>query len=87
MLMRSLVESVKPGGVNQPVPVHPRVEGGYEIIAGHRRQKASERAGHVNMPCIVRNMTDNEAALAMTDLTNEKAFIISACILYKQPLP
>lgn len=65
--MRSLVESVKTGGVNQPALVRPRAEGGYEIIAGHRRQKASELAGYANMPCIVRNMTDDEAVLAMTD--------------------
>ncbi len=65
--MRSLVESVKAGGVNQPALVRPRAEGGYEIIAGHRRQKASELAGYANMPCIVRNMTDDEAVLAMTD--------------------
>lgn len=65
--MRALVESVKAGGVNQPALVRPRAKGGYEIIAGHRRQKASELAGYVNMPCIVRNMTDDEAILAMTD--------------------
>lgn len=81
--MRSLVESVKVGGVNQPALVRPREDGGYEIIAGHRRQKASELAGYTKMPCIVRNMTDDEAILAMTDdnlrqrsniLPMEKAF-------------
>ena len=41
--------------------------GGYEIVSGHRRQKASELAGFTDMPCIVRNMTDDEAILAMTD--------------------
>ena len=51
--MQGLVESVKAAG--------------YEIIAGHRRQRASELAGFANMPCIVRNMTDDEAILAMTD--------------------
>ena len=65
--MQSLVESVKTGGVNQPAIVRPREGGGYEIIAGHRRQKASELAGFRNMPCIVREMTDDEAILAMTD--------------------
>lgn len=81
--MRSLVESVKVGGVNQPALVRPREDGGYEIIAGHRRQKASELAGYTKMPCIVREMTDDEAILAMTDdnlrqrsniLPMEKAF-------------
>ena len=65
--MQGLVESVKADGVNQPALVRPREGGGYEIIAGHRRQRASELAGFVNMPCIVRNMTDDEAILAMTD--------------------
>lgn len=65
--MQGLVDSVKAAGVNQPALVRPREGGGYEIIAGHRRQRASELAGFVNMPCIVRNMTDDEAILAMTD--------------------
>ena len=65
--MQGLVESVKVAGVNQPALVRPREDGGYEIIAGHRRQRASELAGFANMPCIVRNMTDDEAILAMTD--------------------
>ena len=65
--MQALVESVKTGGVNQPALVRPREGGGYEIVAGHRRQKASELAGYRNIPCIVREMTDDEAILAMTD--------------------
>ena len=65
--MKSLVESVRNGGINQPALVRPREGGGYEIIAGHRRQMASQLAGYRNMPCIVRNMTDEEAILAMTD--------------------
>ena len=65
--MQALVESVKTSGVNQPALVRPREGGGYEIVAGHRRQKASELAGYRNMPCIIREMTDDEAILAMTD--------------------
>jgi len=65
--MRALVESVREKGVNQPALVRPRPEGGYEIVAGHRRQKASELAGFTDMRCIVREMTDDEAVLAMTD--------------------
>ena len=65
--MKGLVSSVQAGGVHQPALVRPREGGGYEIIAGHRRQRASELAGYKNMPCIVRNMTDDEAVLAMTD--------------------
>jgi len=65
--MRSLVDSVKDGGVNNPAIVRPHPDGGYELIEGHRRQKASELANYTNMPCIIRNMTDEEAILAMTD--------------------
>lgn len=65
--MQALVESVKTGRVNQPALVRPHPDGGYEIIAGHRRHKASELAGYFNMPCIVRQMTDDEAIIAMTD--------------------
>ena len=50
--MKGLVESVKDNGVHQPALVRPREGGGYEIIAGHRRQRASELAGFANMPCI-----------------------------------
>ena len=46
--MQGLVESVKAAGVNQPALVRPREDGGYEIIAGHRRQRASELAGFAN---------------------------------------
>ena len=65
--MQGLVSSVMAGGVHQPALVRPREGGGYEIIAGHRRQRASELAGYKNMPCIVRDMTDDQAVLAMTD--------------------
>lgn len=59
--MQGLVESVMTAGVNQPALVRPRKGGRYETIAEHRRQHASESAGFVNMPCIVCNMTDDEA--------------------------
>lgn len=65
--MQALSESVKDKGVNSPALVRPREGGGYEIVAGHRRQWASELAGFKDMPCIVRQMTDDEAILAMTD--------------------
>lgn len=65
--MQGLVESVKASGVNQPALVRPREDGGDEIIAGHRRLRASELAGFMNMPRIVRSMTDDEAVLANID--------------------
>ena len=57
--MRAMVSSVKDKGVTQPAIVRPREDGGYEIVSGHRRQKASELAGYADMPCIVRNLTDD----------------------------
>jgi hypothetical protein len=65
--MKTLVASVKERGVDQPAIVRPRESGGYEIVAGHRRQLASEQAGLKNIPCVIRNMTDDEAILAMTE--------------------
>jgi len=65
--MKSLVASVKERGVDQPAIVRPREDGGFEIVAGHRRQHASELAGFANVPCVVRNMTDDEAVLTMTE--------------------
>ena len=65
--MKSLVDSIKERGLDQAAIVRPRESGGYEIIAGHRRQHASELAGMKNIPCVVRNMTDEEAILAMTE--------------------
>jgi len=65
--MKSLVESVKDNGVNTPALVRPIESGGYEIVAGHRRHKASVRAGFTELPCIIREMTDDEAILTMTD--------------------
>ena len=65
--MRAMVESVKDKGVTQPAIVRPREDGGYEIVSGHRRQKASELAGYADMPCIVRNLSDDEAITQMVE--------------------
>ena len=65
--MRAMVSSVKDKGVTQPAVVRPREDGGYEIVSGHRRQKASELAGFADMPCIVRNLTDDEAITQMVE--------------------
>ena len=75
--MKALVSSVKERGVDQPALVRPREDGGFEIVAGHRRQKASELAGYLNVPCVVRDMTDDEAVLAMTESNfNQRAEIL-----------
>ena len=65
--MRAMVSSVRDKGVTQPAIVRPREDGGYEIVSGHRRQKASELAGYADMPCIVRNLTDDEAITQMVE--------------------
>ena len=61
--MQDTVESVKAHGVLVPGIARPRVEGGYELIAGHRRKRASELAGKTTMPVIVRKLDDDEATL------------------------
>lgn len=80
--MSDLVESVKSYGVLSPVIVRPKDNGEYEMIAGHRRKKASELAGKESIKCIVQDVTDDEAIILMVDsnlqreqlLPSEKAF-------------
>lgn len=80
--MADMVESVKQYGVLVPALVREKPEGGYEMIAGHRRKMASELAEKKEIPCIVRNLTDDEAIIIMVDsnlqreqiLPSEKAF-------------
>jgi ParB family chromosome partitioning protein len=80
--MLEMAESVKQYGVLVPGLVRPKPDGGYEMIAGHRRKKASELAGKETMPCIVRELDDDAAIVAMVDsnlqresiLPSEKAF-------------
>lgn len=75
--MRAMVASVKDKGVSQPAIVRPLEGGGYEIVSGHRRQKASELAGFVDMPCIIRNLTDEQAITQMVeDNTNQREAIL-----------
>lgn len=63
--MQATIESIKAYGVLVPAIVRPRKEGGYEIIAGHRRKYACEQAGLETMPVIVRDLDDNEATIIM----------------------
>ncbi len=80
--MDELVESIKANGVLSPVLIRPREEGGYEMISGHRRLHASEKAGMDSVPAIIKEMTDDEAVIAMVDsnvqreeiLPSERAF-------------
>ena len=79
--MWEMVDSVKQYGILVPTLVRPKPDGGYQMVAGHRRKLASELAG-VPLPCIVRDLTDDEATIIMVDsnlqreniLPSEKAF-------------
>ena len=76
--MKAMVSSVRDKGVTQPAIVRPRDGGGFEIVSGHRRQKASELAGFMDMPCIVRNLTDEQAITQMVaDNTNHRENIVA----------
>lgn len=80
--MADTAESIKEYGVLVPAIARPRDKGGYELVAGHRRHRASELAGLETMPVIVRNLDDDAATIIMVDsnlqreniLPSERAF-------------
>lgn len=80
--MADTAESIKEYGVLVPAIARPRDEGGYELVAGHRRHRASELAGLETMPVLVRNLDDDAATIIMVDsnlqreniLPSERAF-------------
>ena len=80
--MMEMADSVRKHGVLVPVMVRPKEGGGYEMVSGHRRKMASELAQKETIPCLVREMTDDEAIIIMVDsnlqreslLPSEKAF-------------
>ena len=80
--MEQMVGSVKERGVLSPVLVRPMPDGSYQMVSGHRRKRAAELAGLPTLPCIVRELTDDEAIIIMVDsnlqrervLPSEKAF-------------
>lgn len=74
--MNKMVDSVKEYGVMTPAIVRPRRDGGYEIVAGHRRCHASQRAGVYSMPCIVREMDDDTAIILMVDSNCQREHIL-----------
>ncbi len=83
MEMFNLMQSIEKEGVIVPLLVRERVNGnGYEIVSGHRRAKASDWAGLTEVPVVIRNLTDDQAVIAMVDsnlqrehlLPSEKAF-------------
>ena len=81
--MNDMVKSVQERGIMFPAIVRPKADGGYEMISGHRRKRACELAQIDEIPCIIRNLTDEEATIFMVDtniqqreeiLPSEKAF-------------
>lgn len=80
--MVETIESIREHGVLVPALVREKPTGGYEMISGHRRKMASELAGKETIPCIVRNLSDDQAVIVMVDsnlqreeiLPSEKAF-------------
>ena len=74
--MQDTADSVKQNGVVVPAIVRPRAEGEYEIVAGHRRKLASEQAGFTDMPCIIRNLTDDEAIIQLVDSNAQREDVL-----------
>lgn len=80
--MQQTVDSIRENGILSPIMVRERAEGGYEVISGHRRKHAAELLGMKTVPVIIREMSDDEATIAMVDanlqreeiLPSEKAF-------------
>lgn len=83
--MEQLVESIQENGILSPLTVRATASGTYELISGHRRKHAAEIAGLADAPCIVKDLTDDEAIIAMVDsnlqretiLPSERAFAYS----------
>lgn len=86
--MQKTVESISEYGVLSPAIARPRKEGGYELIAGHRRHHASMIAGKATMPVIVRDMDDDAAIILMVDSNLQRETILPSerAFAYKMKL-
>ena len=86
--MYELADSVKAHGVLVPALVRFLKDGSYQMVAGHRRKRASELAGKETIPCVVRDFTDDEAIIAMADsnLQREKILPSEKAFAYKMKL-
>lgn len=85
--MDKMVDSVKEYGVMTPAIVRPRKDGGYEIVAGHRRCHASQRAGVETMPCIVRDMDDDTAIILMVDSNCQREHMFTKRTIRSAQIP
>lgn len=81
-------ESIKEKGVIVPALVRPKEDGRYEMVSGHRRKRASELAGLDKIPCIVRDLSDDEAIIAMVDSNMQREEILPSerAFAYKMKL-
>ena len=86
--MSDLVDSIREYGVLVPALARPKEDGSYEMVAGHRRKFASELAELEEIPCIIRDLTDDEATLIMVDsnLQREKILPSEKAFAYKMKL-
>ena len=86
--MQKTVESIARSGVLSPAIVRPRQEGGYEIIAGHRRKRGSGLSRRETMPVLIRTLDDDEATIIMVDsnLQREKILPSEKAFAYKMKL-
>lgn len=86
--MMEMADSIRQYGVLVPGMVRPKESGGYEMVAGHRRKMASELAQKPTMPCLVRDLTDDEAIIIMVDsnLQREKILPSEKAFAYKMKL-
>ena len=86
--MAEMVDSIRKYGVLVPALVRPKEDGGYEMVAGHRRKFAASLAGVSEIPCIVRSLTDDEATIVMVDsnLQREKILPSEKAFAYKMKL-
>lgn len=86
--MQKTVESVRDFGVLTPAIARPDPDGGYEIISGHRRHRASELAGKDTMPVIIREMDDDAAIILMVDANLQRETILPSerAFAYKMKL-
>lgn len=74
--MTELVESIKQSGVLSPVVVRPHKDGGYEILSGHRRVKASEIAGKTEVPTVIKDLDDDTATILLVDSNLQREHIL-----------
>lgn len=86
--MEEMAKTIKESGVSTPLIVRPRADGNYEIISGHRRKFASELAKLKEVPCIIRNLTEDEAIIEMvnSNMQREKILPSEKAFAYKMKL-